>query len=517
MLVSNLGNVCENCFNNKDNEELFKNHNSIRNEQLEKYLSIVDIRIKCRHEQNGCKDILNGRNKNEHENICKYRLINCPFQGMKKCTNTVPFVEMLNHFNDHKNDFIPIQDASFEICFNPSISETCIQILSFNSDILLLKYTVDLCSCKLVYDLFYCSSEDETNLPKHIIVFIGPEEENIYMKKNTVAFQEYCNSSRKSSEIDLNAIKQIVNGTENISFKIKLDDNVSEKFVEIIECPVCNNVMKPPIFQCSVGHSICNECKMEINECPICRNRFTTTRNYLVEEISSNLNLLPKLLSKTKCTNSMCYFEHTADIVKRHEKYCRFNKQNVYVCPICQIQITQGIATHYKEYHGHTQKICDEFRPAFIENRLTYIFFDISDQSAKYMGRIIIELRSDVFPQIVKFICTSELKSNRNNLKKNITRHDDYLLLGPLYNANRFTIPKQEHISLKHNGVGTVAINMDFGIYSRQRPKFIISTEEYLHLDNDCVIIGTVLAGMTTVYTIKATHHSSITSYGQLL
>ena len=59
---------------------------------------------------------------------------------------------------------------------------------------------------------------------------------------------------------------------------------------KLSECPLCFGEMVPPmkIFQCSNGHSICEECKDNVNvsTCPSCRVTLQAdqmTRNILAE------------------------------------------------------------------------------------------------------------------------------------------------------------------------------------------------------------------------------------------
>lgn len=63
---------------------------------------------------------------------------------------------------------------------------------------------------------------------------------------------------------------------------------------ESLECPVCLETPKSPIFQCGAGHLICSECKPRMKMCPICkapykepalRNRFAETSAEKLEKM----------------------------------------------------------------------------------------------------------------------------------------------------------------------------------------------------------------------------------------
>jgi len=56
-----------------------------------------------------------------------------------------------------------------------------------------------------------------------------------------------------------------------------------------LECPICFEMSRPPIYQCPEGHIICNECRPRVSRCPVCRFEFTglpNIRNRYVERLS---------------------------------------------------------------------------------------------------------------------------------------------------------------------------------------------------------------------------------------
>ena len=63
--------------------------------------------------------------------------------------------------------------------------------------------------------------------------------------------------------------------------------------VRVLQCPVCANILKPPIITCTQGHGFCNGCTNKNRLCNICSSKFVNSRNYVVEDlcvlIDSNL------------------------------------------------------------------------------------------------------------------------------------------------------------------------------------------------------------------------------------
>lgn len=75
------------------------------------------------------------------------------------------------------------------------------------------------------------------------------------------------------------------------------DDSLSAFTVVRLECPVCFQIMLPPIFQCGHGHCVCAICHSLLRRCPICRNVLGRTRCLALEALSGDAPL-------------SCRFEH---------------------------------------------------------------------------------------------------------------------------------------------------------------------------------------------------------------
>ncbi|TMW52264.1 hypothetical protein DOY81_002667 [Sarcophaga bullata] len=44
-----------------------------------------------------------------------------------------------------------------------------------------------------------------------------------------------------------------------------------QHIAQLLECPVCLEVIKPPGWQCCNGHVLCNNCRSRSEKCPVCR------------------------------------------------------------------------------------------------------------------------------------------------------------------------------------------------------------------------------------------------------
>lgn len=57
-----------------------------------------------------------------------------------------------------------------------------------------------------------------------------------------------------------------------------------------LECPICFELSRPPIYQCPEGHIICNACRPRVSRCPVCRFVFQgmpDIRNRFIEKLAN--------------------------------------------------------------------------------------------------------------------------------------------------------------------------------------------------------------------------------------
>merc|ERR1711962_301970 len=56
-----------------------------------------------------------------------------------------------------------------------------------------------------------------------------------------------------------------------------------------LECPICFDISRPPIYQCPEGHIICSQCRPKVTRCPVCRFVFQgmpDIRNRYIERLA---------------------------------------------------------------------------------------------------------------------------------------------------------------------------------------------------------------------------------------
>lgn len=122
-----------------------------------------------------------------------------------------------------------------------------------------------------------------------------------------------------------------------------------------MDCPICFNPFKPPIYQCVGGHSFCSSCCKRLAKCPTCSRGMTRTRNYTLEAIVDELLMVP-------CPNANegCLVRQHQEDIPQHLKVCEFR---IYTCPTKFISVCdwhgrrRNLYQHVKEKHDwNTQK-----------------------------------------------------------------------------------------------------------------------------------------------------------------
>jgi len=128
-------------------------------------------------------------------------------------------------------------------------------------------------------------------------------------------------------------------------------DNICNKIVDVLNCPVCFELIIPPIIgQCRNGHIFCTMCTKKISTCPTCRCTMTNTRALVLEQLAEHVEV--------SCPNSCdgCHERVRYCDIKKHLRECKFKK--IACCPFnnCQHSIQlhniDDMKTHFINVHG---------------------------------------------------------------------------------------------------------------------------------------------------------------------
>lgn len=119
-------------------------------------------------------------------------------------------------------------------------------------------------------------------------------------------------------------------------------------FYENLLCAACKSLLYPPVFQCVMGHCVCQDCSETLLNCTECKNNIMGSRNLNVEMV----------LATVKCR---CRFDPCSQYVllsKRlyHERICEFNPTHACLYPNCGWTGT-CLVSHLIKFHK-----CREFQ-----------------------------------------------------------------------------------------------------------------------------------------------------------
>uniref|UniRef100_A0A0E0FFL4 RING-type E3 ubiquitin transferase n=1 Tax=Oryza nivara TaxID=4536 RepID=A0A0E0FFL4_ORYNI len=122
--------------------------------------------------------------------------------------------------------------------------------------------------------------------------------------------------------------------------------------MDVLDCPVCFEPFKPPIFQCSVGHFICSSCCNKLNKCPGC-SRTTFERCLGMERIVESA-VVPCTYVEHGCTNKVTYFNK-----KSHEQACSYEPC---FCPDSSCSFSGTVATLWEHFTTQHKWLSTEFK-----------------------------------------------------------------------------------------------------------------------------------------------------------
>ncbi|CAG9762200.1 unnamed protein product [Ceutorhynchus assimilis] len=343
MLVEYAGNLCSTCYN-----ENFLESKCLQNTALEEL--VTTLSYPCRFRENGCEHWSSSADILDHEENCRYRSKRCPMHSVTQCQWEGFPTEFVGHFlNYHGEHVINFENNLFYLDFN---EEELIKLLVMKNIILLLKMQLSQDKNRLLY--IVCNIKEEESNFDYSVKHKGNSDS--YIKtRSRVLDSNYIYKNLEECDavsVDLISLRQTVKITNRITniFKIKTYDtpvsSIGERMMQFFECPVCKGFMKPPIFQCQSGHSICNHCKPRLDKCPSCRAPFGMTRNYSLEGLTAGVSY-PCAYHEQGCMLSLSPVEIT-----RHEIVCPYKP---YDCPLPQCKLSGSqdtIVTHLQNFHS---------------------------------------------------------------------------------------------------------------------------------------------------------------------
>ena len=95
------------------------------------------------------------------------------------------------------------------------------------------------------------------------------------MEKVTAAHQEKLEILKKElADIEIKSSSYSIVRAKKVE-ESSLPESERSEIESELECPVCLEISRPPIYQCPEGHLICSACKPLLKACCLCETKFT--------------------------------------------------------------------------------------------------------------------------------------------------------------------------------------------------------------------------------------------------
>lgn len=291
----------------------------------------------CIHK--GCKQSIPWKETITHEIACKHRKIVCP--SSSNCNLCINMENILQHFERNHVESVhygrvsccPITDFTVLLLKKSEIFIVFILNIPPNVYIKVFTATLTQHGVPYLYNIQIVSSQEE--LPN--FAFLGKDVQIFNERYHCIScFKKLCkleyhkHSKDSSTETFKDYVKIRRDYIPESDYKIEISVTTSnvnkkpsknEKAVrESLVCPICTELMTPPIYSCQTGHVLCSGCKRSILKCPYCRKKMDDSRNLALEKIAEQFNL--------NCAFSKygCEFNGTTEEIKCHEEVCTFAK-----------------------------------------------------------------------------------------------------------------------------------------------------------------------------------------------
>jgi len=218
-----------------------------------------------------------------------------------------------------------------------------------------------------------------------------------------------------------------MDGTQSNELKVLSSDKKSLE--KLLECPICFEICIPPVYSCTSGHHICENCynNEDLKKiCGICSGVFNGTRNFFLENYFEQQCSWSCIYSKDGCQQVLL-----GQNLKTHQQVCQFRPLK---CLICM----DKRCVPYSEYLNHLQTVhllkteeCDDLDGEF-KYILSYTELDLNPEKplvprnwytrpVKYQGRTFLTMNWSVEKTFGSWICLFGNEEDAKNFRFQIT------------------------------------------------------------------------------------------------
>lgn len=371
----------------------------------------------CSYAKNGCEQKLNPLDLKGHEVNCEYRQFECPSKHYTKCKWEGSSKELEEHFKANHSDLL-IVDSRFNLSFMNSHKENL--LLVHESTLFVVTKEIDSKKRTLCCTVKNILLDDDDNNYNYRLVLesgnrnythkcsekstVSSNDENLTKITADFVLEQLGNPETMVARID------IVKSSSNSYFTSKKEEEVVSDInfdmLKELECPKCSDYMVSSIFQCSDGHSFCNDCKNE-GECVLCSDKkeIKETRNYSLEKFATYFQF------PCKYRKAGCFFLGKNNTIQQHQQFCKFG---LYMCPVngfedCKWKDSlDAIVAHINKAHSNSMLKSDKINIPWhkdgMKEVLEYYFIIFSGN----LFRVIYKYAADKMYWCVQYVGPAE-------------------------------------------------------------------------------------------------------------
>ncbi|CAH1720280.1 unnamed protein product [Aphis gossypii] len=222
-------------------------------------------------------------------------------------------------------------------------------------------------------------------------------------------------------------------------------EGLNDQLMRLFECPVCFEHIIPPIFQCLLGHLICNKCVLMCENCPTCRNPFNSKRNLYMEKVG--------YLVKFPCKNALTGCKQHMFVAQKevHEQECCYRHYQCFFTNCAWKGYYPELHSHMINNHSNliltgSEQSIDIMLP---NNNQTYKWFLISH--GEYFAVI---AHSTIPPRRVKIqvnFIGPAVKAKQFKFSVLLIQHKEHNDMSQKITYERSTLPYSEIYEMSNN------------------------------------------------------------------
>ncbi|KAG5869055.1 hypothetical protein JTB14_032241 [Gonioctena quinquepunctata] len=240
----------------------------------------------CTNDRYGCKATLAWGSVLAHEKKCKFSPAVCPALN---CSQKIQKEKIIEHFeSNHEKLMLAAKNNFILPCSYEDQNAPVNKILTWKKQVFVLKMNFSSTCCFL--GILSWESSDTKKLLYNLSIEDDKKRQNMHIRDvSIVEYQMKHHNNSAMTKLDVAAMKSALNAdtllcTVSIGQKSSKEYSPNESLLTELECPICMEYMKPPIWMCSMGHSICNSCKPNVMKCPTCQVGLKRNRNFALEK-----------------------------------------------------------------------------------------------------------------------------------------------------------------------------------------------------------------------------------------